>query len=98
MKHLYLILVCLLLTGCYDQKSEIYKESEPIRVEETTATKERKYVIHNRNIFIVKIDSCEYVLDEYDNEIKGHHFNCRYCKIRTNKAIEEVIKQLKEKE
>lgn len=96
MKHLYLILACLLLTSCYDPSSDIYKESEPKHVEETL-TKERKFSVHNRNVFIIEIDSCEYVLDEYSGQIVGHHYNCRFCKTRTNKSIEFILKELKHK-
>ena len=48
--------------------------------------------VNNPNISI--IDSCEYISWGYGFAHKG---NCKYCKERRQKKLEELVKQLKEK-
>ena len=47
---------------------------------------------------VVLIDSCEYI--KYSNRTGAHYFhknNCRFCKERRQKELEELVTKLKEK-
>lgn len=54
-----------------------------------------KYKVSD-DYFIVEIDSCEYVRynPAYGFQHKG---NCRFCKERRQKELEELVTKLKEK-
>ena len=45
---------------------------------------------------VVVVDSCEYLNDGSLTTV-GHKGNCRFCKERRQKELEELIKVLKEK-
>ena len=58
------------------------------------------------NILCVVIDSCEYIVNtekyayaytEGNYTTYSHKGNCRFCKERRQKELEELVKQLKEK-
>ena len=44
----------------------------------------------------VYIDSCEWLMSKYTYEI-AHKGNCRFCKERRQKELEELVIKLKEK-
>ena len=49
---------------------------------------------------IVNIDSCEYIICHthgINSCVYSHKGNCRFCKERRQKELEELAKQLKEK-
>lgn len=43
---------------------------------------------------VVEIDSCEYIRGGYQ---LAHEGNCRFCKERRQKELEELVTKLKEK-
>ena len=50
------------------------------------------------DIKIIKIDSCEYITSHiYFGNVIIHKNNCRFCKERRQKELEELITKLKEK-
>ena len=47
---------------------------------------------------VVNIDSCQYIVcDAYGGRAYVHHNNCRFCKERRQKELEELVIKLKEK-
>ena len=44
----------------------------------------------------IAIDSCEYIA-VYEYHALAHKGNCKYCKERRQKEVEELIKRLKKK-
>lgn len=45
---------------------------------------------------VVVVDSCEY-LNDGSFSVVGHKGNCRFCKERRQKELEELVTKLKEK-
>jgi hypothetical protein len=45
---------------------------------------------------IIVMDSCEYIKAHYYDDIV-HSGNCRFCKERRQKELEELVEQLKKK-
>lgn len=45
--------------------------------------------------YSITVDSCEYIICK--GRLRGHKGNCKYCKERQQKKLEELVKQLKEK-
>lgn len=45
---------------------------------------------------VVVVDSCEY-LNDGSFSVVGHKGNCRFCKERRQKELEELVIKLKEK-
>ena len=46
---------------------------------------------------IVNIDSCQYIVcDAYGGRTYIHHNNCRFCKERRQKELEDLVIKLKE--
>jgi hypothetical protein len=58
-------------------------------VEEDTKICEERY-------HVIILDSCEYYSNDYKFDIT-HKGNCRFCKERRQKELEELVEQLKEK-
>jgi len=85
MKKIILALATLMIVGCkYKTDAEI-EEAERLK-----------------GFNIVVIDSCEYLeySETYGYQGYGyfaHKGNCRFCKERRQKEMEELIEQLKEK-
>lgn len=82
------VLTALIIVGC-DKISNKIKEAE--KAQQTTNTAIREW--HNQ---IVIIDSCEYISEETRGLVE-HKGNCRFCKERRQKELEELVEQLKEK-
>lgn len=82
-----LVLTALMMAGCVKISNEI-KEAKKAQQTKNTAIREW----HNQ---IVIIDSCEYVSEETRGLVE-HKGNCRFCKLRRQKELEELIRQLKE--
>ena len=50
------------------------------------------------DIKIIEIDSCEYIISHvYFGNVIIHKNNCRFCKERRQKELEELVIKLKEK-
>lgn len=45
--------------------------------------------------YSITVDSCEYII--CNGRLRGHKGNCRFCKERRQKELEELIIKLKEK-
>ena len=43
----------------------------------------------------ITVDSCEYIICK--GRLRGHKGNCRFCKERRQKELEELVIKLKEK-
>ena len=90
-KIILLALTALVMTGCAENKNkEEYK----------------LYKKKSCNAVCVVIDSCEYIVntEKYDYAYTGgnymtysHKGNCRFCKERRQKELEELVIKLKEK-
>ena len=80
-KNILLALITLMMVGCFNEKN-------PDGTYTTTA-KQRTYII----------DSCEYIgyLGFGNCDIIAHKGNCRFCKERRQKELEELVIKLKEK-
>ena len=87
-KIILLVLTALMLVGC-DKISNEIKKVEKAQQTRNTAIQEW----HNQ---IVIIDSCEYISEETRGLIE-HKGNCRFCKERRQKELEELAIKLKEK-
>ena len=63
--------------------------------------KESKPVKTDNNYKIIIIDSCEYIETRMAGYVSGtfplHKNNCRFCKERRQKELEELVIKLKEK-
>ena len=80
-KIILLALTALMMVGC--EKNKVNPQVGHIRP---------------RNAYITDIDSCEYVLqDSYHGLAITHKGNCRFCKERRQKELEELVTKLKEK-
>lgn len=87
-KIILLVLTALMMVGC-DKISNEIKKVEKAQQTRNTAIQEW----HNQ---IVIIDSCEYISEETRGLIE-HKGNCRFCKERRQKELEELAIKLKEK-
>lgn len=45
--------------------------------------------------YSITVDSCEYIICK--GRLRGHKGNCRFCKERRQKELEELVIKLKEK-
>ena len=78
-----------MMVGC---KEEALKET----VKHATESLKNEPIL--RNGMIVNLDSCQYVVcDAYGGWAYVHHNNCRFCKERRKKELEELVIKLKEK-
>ena len=83
-KIILLALTALMMVGCtYKSDAEIEEQKR-------------------LNGFIIVIDSCEYLKDIYFKGPAGYGFmahkgNCRFCKERRQRELEELVTKLKEK-
>lgn len=82
-KIIILTLTVLMMVGCMKTK----EDGEPILSD--------YYKEHSvENPYLQVLDSCEYF---YWNERMAHKGNCRFCKERRQKELEELVIKLKEK-
>ena len=91
MKKILLALTALVMVGCGENENK----------------KEYKfYKKKSCNILCVVIDSCEYIVNtekyayaytEGNYTTYSHKGNCRFCKERRQKELEELVIKLKEK-
>lgn len=82
-KLILLALTALMVVGCIEKKDN----GEPIL--------SNYYKEHSAdNPFIQLLDSCEYIC--WNNRM-AHKGNCRFCKERRQKELEELVMKLKEK-
>lgn len=51
---------------------------------------------YSSRFMTVYIDSCEWLMSKYTYEI-AHKGNCKFCKERRQKELEELVTKLKEK-
>lgn len=81
MKKLLLLALPLMMVGCDE------------RLQDGT------YRPHSGAYKVYVIDSCEYygVLDNGNQNFLAHKGNCRFCKERRQKELEELVIKLKEK-
>ena len=79
-KIILLALTALMMVGCDE------------RLQDGT------YRPHRGSYKVYVIDSCEYygILDNGNYNFLSHKGNCRFCKERRQKELEELVKQLKE--
>ena len=89
-RRLFLILLALtalMMVGCAENENKNYKKK-------------------SCNTMCVVIDSCEYIVNtekyayaytEGNYTTYSHKGNCRFCKKRRQKELEELVEQLKEK-
>ena len=80
-KIILLALTALMMVGCDEIKIKEHKQIKEPSVSEW----------HNQ----VVIDSCEYISEETRGLVE-HKGNCRFCKDRRQKELEELIIKLKE--
>jgi len=91
-KIILLALTALMMVGCtYTKNGHTYTKEETIKNMSV-------------NGYILKeIDSCEYFMVHVSSYMDGgcylpiHKNNCRFCKERRQKELEELVEQLKEK-
>ena len=82
-KIILLALAALMMVGCMKTK----ENGEPILSD--------YYNEHSpENPYLQVLDSCEYICWNYGIAHKG---NCRFCKERRQKELEELVIKLKEK-
>lgn len=83
-KIILLALTALIMVGCYNTNDEY-----------TAPYKNGGLFSHmvGADMCTVVIDSCEYVGTRFQLAHKG---NCRFCKERRHKELEELIRKLKE--
>ena len=84
-KIILLALVALMMVGCENKTAAEIEEAE---------------CLHGFSIVI--IDSCEYLVNYETHGYSGYGFfahkgNCRFCKERRQKELEELVFKLKEK-
>ena len=83
-KIILLVLTALMVVGCEYKTDAKIEEAERL---------------NGFNIIIV--DSCEYLKNKDANNIRygffAHKGNCRFCKERRQKELEELVIKLKEK-
>ena len=84
-KIILLALTALMMVGC--NKNDLRG---------TVASIKNKEI--KRDGVIVNIDSCQYIVcDAYGGWAYIHHNNCKFCKERRQKEMEELAIKLKEK-
>lgn len=55
-------------------------------------------VISDYDINVIEIDSCEYIISHvYYGQVITHKQNCRFCKERRQRELEELVIKLKGK-
>ena len=88
-KIIIFALTSLMMVGC---KEENLKET----VRHATESFENESIL--RTGMVVDIDSCQYIVcNAYGGRAYVHHNNCRFCKERRQKELEELVIKLKEK-
>ena len=84
-KFILLALTALMMVGCEHTKEETRKN------------------LSVDGYILKEIDSCEYFMVHISSYMDGgcylpiHKNNCRFCKERRQKELEELVEQLKEK-
>ena len=80
-KVILLALIALMMVGCFNEKNS--------NGTYTFTEKQRTYII----------DSCEYIgyLGFGNCDVLAYKGNCRFCKERRQKELEELVIKLKEK-
>ena len=82
-KIILLALTALVMVGCTDKKEEVVKNMSV------------------DGYILKEIDSCEYFIVHVSPYMDGylplHKNNCRFCKERRQKELEELVEQLKGK-
>ena len=80
-KIILLAFTTLMMVGCFNEKNPDGTY--------TTTTEQRTYIL----------DSCEYIgyLGTGSGDVIAHKGNCRFCKERRQKELEELVIKLKEK-
>lgn len=82
-KIILLALIALMVVGC---KEENLKET----VRHATESFKNESIL--RHGMVVDIDSCQYIVcDAYAGWAYVHHNNCRFCKERMKKELEELV-------
>ena len=82
-KIILLALTALMMVGCMKTKDN----GEPI-----VSDYYRQHSVNNP--YLQVLDSCEYIIW---NSKMTHKGNCRFCKERRQKELEELVSKLKEK-
>ena len=83
-KIILLALTALVMAGCYQAKAYNDKQIE---------------LVSDYRLSTIEYQGCEYVVMQSDWNKHGtmsHKGNCRFCKERRQKELEELVKQLKE--
>lgn len=84
-KIILLALTALMMVGCY--RVEAYNDKQID-------------LVGDYKIKIIVYQGCEYVVMDSHYQTRSvvtHKGNCRFCKERRQKELEELVKQLKEK-
>ena len=106
-KIILLALTALMMVGC-DIRTEATKNGTyvdrdgPFEIAKKNREKQRLEYEKWQGYKLKVIDSCEYLLKEYYAYKKAsisivHKGNCRFCKERRKKELEELVIKLKEK-
>ena len=84
-KNFLLVLAVFMMVGCYQAKAYHDKKIS---------------LVGDYRLEVIEYQGCEYVVIEsyYQKRVAiTHKGNCRFCKERRQKELEELVKQLKEK-
>ena len=104
-KTILLALITLMMVGC-DTRTEEQRYNDYLREQ-----KEVKRRIEHQNRWkgynVIVVDDCEYIVKTIDTDkycrsatqsgYLAHKGNCRFCKERRQKELEELVIKLKEK-
>lgn len=84
-KIILLALTALMMAGCYQAKANHDKQAD---------------LVDGYEIKTIVYQGCEYVVMSNHYQLRSvitHKGNCKYCKERREKEMEELVEQLKEK-
>lgn len=84
-KIILLLLTALVMVGCYEAKDYHDKQKD---------------LVIDYNLSTIEYQGCEYVVMQSPWKQHGtmiHKGNCRFCKERRQKELEELVIKLKEK-
>ena len=104
-KIILLILTALMMVGC-DTRTEEQRYNDYLQ-EQTEIKRRIEHQNRWKGYSVIVVDGCEYIVKTIDID-KGfrqatqsgylaHKGNCRFCKERRQKELEELVEQLKEK-